>query len=971
MKTILKRVLFVLLLVPFISFAQKTISGKVTEQSSSLPLPGVNVVIKGTTTGTATDFDGNYQLNVNNGDVLVFSYVGYLPQEITYSGQSSIDIVMQEDASQLDEVVVIGYGSVKKEDLTGTTELVTEEDFNKGPIVSAQQLITGKVAGVSITSSSGAPGDGQEIRIRGNGSLSLNNNPLIVLDGVPIEGGIGGSRNALNMINPNDIESMVVLKDASATAIYGSRAANGVILITTKKGKDQEFKFNLNSFMTFYTPTEKVDVLSADQFRELINSTGDANAIALLGDENTDWQDLIYDDAIGQDHTFSANGKAGNVPMRFSLGYSNQEGILKTDKFERITGSFKLNPSFMDDHLKLELNGRGAYEENVFANRGAIGAAVGFDPTQSPYMDSNQYAGYFAWIDPNTGRQLNLATTNPLAQLNLRRDDAEVRRFIGNAKVDYKLHFFPDLTATVNVGVDVASSTGRTVTSAFMPSAQTGYNGSRYEYTNDNKNKLFDAYLTYTKTFNEKHDLTVVGGYSYQSFEFYNTSYDSDLEEDGLDYEFVDKSKNVLLSYFGRLNYGYDNRYLLTATLRADASSKLNPDDRWGLFPSVALAWNIHNEDFMGDDSFFNELKLRVGYGEIGNVNGLGDYRFLTRYTGSQSSANYQFGSEFYQTYRPEPVNEDLRWEVGKTLNVGLDYAIFNRRVYGSVNYYEKKTEDLIAYTFVDPFTNFGNRIDKNIGDMENKGLEVLLNVVPVKTEDFEWTISYNVAFNDNTVTNLPDQQFVGGIAGGVGNNIQTHLEGETPFSYLVYQQVYDQETGMPIEGVFVDRNGDNIINDDDRYIYKSPFADVLMGLNTNIAYKNWDLSVVTRASIGNYAYDNVASSNAYLRRATLNGILSNLHSDYYNTGFNELSENSLLSDYYIQEASFFKIDNITLGCRIDKLFEDVSFRVYGSVQNVLTITDYTGLDPEIYGGIDNNFYPRPRSFVFGVNIDF
>jgi iron complex outermembrane receptor protein len=963
--------------VPSILLAQTNVTGKVTEKSTSLPLPGVNVFIKGTTTGTATDFDGNYQININSGDILVFSYIGFVTQEITYTGQSPINVELTEDAAQLNEVVVTGYGSVRKEDLTGSADLIKAEDFNQGPIVSAQQLIQGKVAGVSVTSGSGAPGDGQSIIIRGLGSLSLTNSPLIVIDGVPIDnGGVGGSRNPLNLINPNDIESMVVLKDASATAIYGSRAANGVIMITTKKGKDRGFQFNVNSSFTSYTPVNKVDVLNTEQFTDLINSTGNANAIALLGDKSTDWQDAIYDSGNGSDHTISALGSAYGVPMRASLGYSDHQGILLTDNFKRTTGSLSLSPKLFDNHLKMELNARGMYTENRFANRGAIGSAVIFDPTQ-PIYNGSQYDGYFAWLDGGTGNQLNLAATNPLALLNLTNDTAEVRRIITNGKFEYNIHGFEDLTATLNVALDKSNSHGRTVTSDLIPTSDPTWNGSKFSYAQESTNKLFDAYLTYKKSINDVHNLNVVAGYSYQSFEYDNFSYNSELEEDALnnpgsdiEFEFVDKSKNVLLSYFGRLNYDYKGKYLLTATLRADASSKLNPKDRWGYFPSVAVAWNISREDFM-DNSVFNNLKLRVGYGEVGNVNGLGDYQFLTRYTGSNSGANYQFGSSFYQTYRPSPINENLRWEIGRTLNLGLDYSLFESRISGSINVYKKETQDLIASASIDPFTNFGSRVDSNIGDMENKGIEFAVNVIPVQTDDVQWSVGYNIALNDNKVTKLPFDQEVGGISGGVGNNIQIHTEGESPYSFLVFQQVYDA-AGKPIEGVYVDRNGDNIINNDDKYIKESPYADVIMGLNTNLSYKNWDLAIVTRANFGNYAYNNVASANGYLRLATNNGILSNIHTDYLNTGFQEITETNLLSDHYIQEASFFKIDNITLGYTWKDAFkEGGNIRFYGSVQNVATITDYDGLDPEITGGIDNNFYPRPRSAVFGVNIDF
>ena len=960
-----------MLLVPSLALAQSTISGTVSELENGFPLPGVNVIISGSSTGTTTDFYGKYQLTANNGDVLVFSYVGYTSQEVIFAGQAVLDVQLSEDASALDEIVLIGYGSVKKEDLTGAVDLITAKDFNQGPIVSAQQLISGKIAGVSVTSGSGAPGDGQTIRIRGNGSLGLSSNPLIVLDGIPLnDGGVGGSRNPLNLINPNDIESMVVLKDASATAIYGSRGANGVIIITSKKGKEGDFKFNVNASTTIHTAIDQVDVLSTEEFVGVINSTGDTAYIDLLGASDTNWQDEIYKDAIGKDFSFSALGSAFGVPMRASLGYTDHDGILRTDNFQRTTGSLNFSPSFLKEQLKVEVNLRGSVAKNTFADRSAIGSAVSFDPTQSPYDAGSQYGGYFAWIDAGTGNQSNLAQTNPLALLNLRDDTSQVDRFIANIKVDYTLPFVEGLKATFNLGHDSSMSDGVTLVSDLIPTSDSTFNGSKNTYNQEATNQLLDVYLTYITSFNDAHNLTAVAGHSYQAFEFDNTSYDSEAEEDGNDFEFIDRSKNVLLSYFTRLNYDYQGKYLLTATLRADASSKLNPDDRWGYFPSLAAAWNLHKEGFMSD-SFFDELKLRAGYGEVGNVNGLGDYRFLTQYVGSQSTANYQFGSSFYQTYRPEPINTELRWEVGRTTNIGLDYAILDGKLRGSVNAYMKETKNLIASSSVDPFTNFGNRIDANIGDMENKGIELSFDYTPIQNENFEWSINYNISFNDNKVTRLPFDQAVGGISGGVGNNIQTHTEGQTPYSFLVYQQVYDA-SGAAIEGVYIDRNGDDIINDDDRYIKESPFADVIMGFNTNLKYKNWDLSVISRANFGNYAYNNVAS-NAVFSQAIGNsgGFLRNIHSDYLNTGFMDYTETSLLSDHYVQEASFFKIDNITLGYTLKDAYKDTDIRFYGSAQNVLTVTNYEGLDPEIYGGIDNNFYPRPRSFVFGVNIDF
>ena len=959
--------LFCALLFAFNLHAQTSVNGKVVDDASE-PIGGVNVIIKGTSTGTATDFDGNFSINVSEGEVLVFSYVGYSTQEITFNGQLTLSVTMSEDASQLDEVLLIGYGSVTKDDLTGAADLITSDDFNTGSVLSPEQLISGKLAGVSVTSGSGAPGEGQAIRIRGLGSLSLTNSPLIVVDGVPLnDGGVGGSRNALNSINPSDIESMTVLKDASATAIYGSRGANGVILISTFKGKDSDFKYNFTSKFSTYTPIDKVDVLTADEFTEMITLSGDQAYIDNLGTYSTDWQDVIYQTALGKEYNYSITGNKYGVPMRFSIGMGEHDGVLIGDRFDRTTVSLNLNPSLLDDQLDVDFNFRYMDTQNDFADRGAIGNAVRFDPTK-PVFNGSQYGGYYAWIDPSSGNQYAIgAPTNPLALLNLIDDNSNVDRIISNIKLDYKLPFTEGLKATVNLGYDDANSDGSRTTSELIPTSDPTWNGSLSRYTQNANNTLLDAYLTYDKSFSDS-SLNAVVGYSYQAFEFDNYSYDSEAEEDGNDFEFIDKSKNVLLSYFGRVNYDVKGKYLFTATLRADASSKLNPDDRWGFFPSFAMAWNVDQEDFFKGD-IFDSLKLRLGYGQVGNVNGLGDYKFLTRYTGSTSTAYYQFGNSFYQTFRPEPINPNLRWEIGETINLGIDYTMFNSRLNGSINIYQKTTKDLIAYTLVDPFTNFGNRIDANIGDMENKGIELTFNVPLKQTDDYENVLDFNIAFNDNVVTRLPDQQFIGGISGGVGNTIQTHVEGESPYSFLVYQQVYDS-SGKPIEGVYVDRNGDNIINDDDRYIKEDPFADIIMGLTNSIRYKDWDFSVTARASIGNYAYNNLASNSVFNAAASVNNILNNIHSDYLSTGFIDFTENSLLSDHYIQEASFVKIDNISIGYNFTTN-SGCQVRLFGSLQNVATFTDYQGIDPEIYGGIDNNFYPRPQTGVFGVTFEF
>ncbi|HEY4540529.1 MAG TPA: SusC/RagA family TonB-linked outer membrane protein [Faecalibacter sp.] len=958
---------------PALLMAQNVVKGSVADQSTNTVLSGAEVTNITSGKTVVVDEKGNFSLEAENGDIIVISSFGYDDQEYTYTGQDQLQFQLSKTIdTALEEVVVIGYGTAKKEDVTGAVNQIGEKDFNKGSITSAQELVTGKISGVVVTSAGGAPGDGQNIIIRGNSSLSLNSQPLYVVDGVPLaENNIGGSRNPLDFINPNDIETMTILKDASATAIYGSRAANGVVMITTKKGKGRKFTFGYNSTTSIYQPTKLVDMMDANDFRQLVQQVGTPAEIAQMGTANTNWQKEIYKTAAGFDHSFSAMGNiGGKMPSRFSLSNTDQDGILKGDNINRTTASMSLAPSFFDDHLRFEFNARGSYIENTFANRDAIGASLEYDPTQPVYSGAPYFGGYHTWMNGIYKR--DLAPTNPVALLNEKDDTSEVRRFVGNAKMDYKLHFLPSVTATVNVGYDISNANGRAIVSENLPSTSQTWNGSYYKYDNQNYNKLLDAYLTFNKDFG-LHNLSVVAGYGYQYFNEYKYTYDSELFEQGNPvYQFIDRDHHTLLSYYGRFNYNYDNKYIVTGTLRADASSKFDEGEKWGYFPSVAVAWNISNEEFLKGSSFVNDLKLRAGFGQVGNVNGLGTFKYMTRYDISQSTAFYQFGSEFYQTYRPAPLSKGLKWEIAETLNIGLDYSLFKNRIYGSIDVYQKKTKDLIANVYVDPFTNFGNMIDKNIGDMENKGVEFSINADIIKTQDFDFKIGYNIALNDNKITNLSTDNRVGDIDGGTGNKIQIHREGNDPFSFFVYKQIYDAN-GKAIEGAYEDLNGDGVINDNDRYIYKDPFADVTMGFNTYFRYKNWDLSAAARANIGNYAYNNVASAKGYSRKATGNGqnYLSNVHRDYYNTGFVNITETNLLSDHYIQDASFLRIDNITLGYNLNEPIKGMNVRLYGAVQNVAVFTKYDGIDPEIYRGIDNNFYPRPRTFVFGLNVKF
>ena len=947
------------------AFAQQSVSGLITD-SSGTPLPGVNVIIQGTNVGVSSDFDGNYQINVDNGQILVFSYIGYDSVELTVNGANQ-DVKMTESDSELDEVVVIGYGTVKKKDLTGAVDLVTEKNFAKGSVVSPQQLIRGKVAGVSIVSNSGAPGDDSNVLIRGIGSLNLNSNPLYVVDGIPLDsGGVGGSRSPLNAINPADIEAISILKDASATAIYGSRAANGVVLITTKKGKTGDLKFNFSSRSSSFTPIDFVDVLNATQFKYAVQATGVSDYISRLGSNDTDWQNEIYETARAQNNSFSVSGGLLNMPFRASLGYTDQDGILMGDNFNRMTGSFNIAPSLLDGDLRASLNVRFVRSENDFANRGAIGSAVFFDPTKPVFGSSSNYGGYYTWLD-STGKKLALSPTNPLALLNLSDDESTVDRIITNLKLDYDLPL-DGLIATVNAGYDNSKGDGFSSQDKNMPTDAAGFNGSNNMYSNETTNLLFDAYLNYALE-SGKSNLSVTAGHSYQSFEYDNSSTASIeyLNPDGsvnsgssTSNSFIDTSKNVLLSYFGRINYSFDEKYLLTATLRADASSKLPSNDRWGQFFSAALAWNFY-------DDGVDKLKLRVGFGEVGNVNGLGDYNFLTRYVSSDSQAKYGFGNSFYSTYRPAPINKNLRWEVGQTTNFGIDFTFSDLKLSGSLNAYVKNTNDLIATAVIDPFTNFGTTIDANIGDMENKGVEFQLNSTLYESDDLKFDISYNVSVNDNKITRLDNEQNVGGI--GFGAFIQRHETGKSPYTYYVYKQIYDHK-GRPIEGSYADLNGDGRINNDDRYFYKDPYADVLMGLTASITYKDFDLSMASRASLGNYSSNRMMAASVENQIWNL-GRLSNVHSSYLDTGFLYFSDKNGVSDHYIQNASFFKLDNVTLGWTVDNVIDNNPMRLYISADNLLTITEYEGIDPEITGGLDSNFYPRSRAIALGLDINF
>lgn len=970
--------LLILAAVLFTNFAiaQQTVSGTVTDAQTGETLIGVNILVVGTSTGTITDFDGYYSVTLSEGmNELQFSYTGYQSQTIAVNGQTTINVELAA-GEVLDEVVVIGYGTVKREDATGAIQTVSTKDFQKGAITSAQDLIAGKVAGVQITPSS-APGEAAAIRIRGGSSLSASNDPLIVVDGVPIEtGAVSGARNALSLVNPNDIETFTVLKDASATAIYGSRASNGVILITTKKGRlGKKLSVNYNGNVAFSNPIQTVEVLSANEYRALIEKQFPANhpARTLLGSADTDWQDQIYQTGVMTDHNLSLSGGAFDVlPYRLAVGYTNQTGILKRDEFTRTTASLNLSPSFINNTLQFNLNTKAMWNNNFFANRGAIGSAAYFDPTQPVFDEGNPYGGYFTWTNPN-GTPNTLAPDNPLALLNQRDDQSDVQRYIINGSVDYRFGFLPELRANLNLGYDISKGEG---TINVPENAAFSYNeaiggGEDNTYSQERRNELLEFYLNYVKDLGNTR-LDVMGGYSWQHFYQESSFRNSNIRGTDIT-EGEDSGELYLLSLFGRLNYSIMDRYLFTFTLRRDGTSRFSPDNRWGLFPAAAFAWKILDNASVGP---LNNLKLRLGYGVTGQQDVGGYYLYLPSYTASFDNARYQLGNQFYTTLRPEGYDANIKWEETTTYNVGLDFGFLDGRLNGAIEYYYRQTTDLLNYIPVPAGTNLTNFINTNVGDLENRGVELSLNAIPVETDKLMWEIGFNVTMNQNEITRLtatddPNYPGVatGGISGGVGNTIQIHSVGFPASSFLVYEQVYDA-AGIPIEGLFVDRNGDGQVTPDDRYRFENPAPDAFFGLTSNFSYGNFDFSFAARASVGNYMYNNRLSDGSdYNRLYQSTNYLGNILSRYTEVDF---TTPRYFSDHFIEDASFLKVDHFTVGYNFSEVIKNINtLRVYATLQNPIIITKYQGIDPEVFGGIDGSIYPRSRTFLIGLNANF
>ena len=959
----------------------RTIKGEVTDAQNGEALIGATVMVEGEKGGTVTDFDGNFSLQVSSSAKKIkVSYIGYIDKVLSIS--DNMKVKLESDSKALADVVVIGYGTARKSDLTGSVATVKSKDFNKGLVSSPEQLINGKVSGVQIMSNSGSASAGSTIRVRGGASLNASNDPLIVLDGVPLEqGGISGnSSNFLSMINPSDIESMTVLKDASSTAIYGSRASNGVIIITTKKGQQGAVKVNFNTTNSLQTRAQMVDMLSRDEFVNVINQFGTDNQKSLLGDTNTDWNDEVYRTAFGTDNNLSVSGSIDKwLPFRVSVGYYNQSGLVRKDNVERWTGNVVLTPSFFQDHLKLTINAKGTLNNNSFNNGGAVWAAATFNPTIPVYSGNDKYGGYNEALDAD-GYPVNAGVRNPRGLVDLYDSKSKVSRFIGSMDVDYKVHFLPDLKLHATVGADYAKGDGTVYVPAY---AAQSYNkdeslgGSDYKYgPQKNENRLLTLYANYAKYFEDiKSNVDLTAGYDYQYWKSTTPLYYTKSAA-GTNLSTVKASdyRHVMLSYYGRINYSFDGKYLLTATVRRDASSRFSKDTRWGTFPSVALGWTLTEEPWLKNQKVLSNLKLRASYGVTGQQEGIGNYNYLPVYTYSVAGTEAFINGQYINTYRPEAYVSDLKWETTTSWNFGLDFGFLDGRIGGAIDFYTRKTKDLLASVPTAAGTNFSKTILTNVGNVDSKGIEVSLNATPIQTKDWEWNLSYNFTWQNMKVKNLSL------IKGGSQTNVkvgpsidayqfQVLSEGYEPYMFYVYHQLYDSKTGKPIEGAYADLNNDGEINESDLYRYHSPAPKYIMGLSTSLRYKQLTLGMSFRANIDNYVYNGMGMSTGAFETVSYNNSqLNNLNTSFLKTGF---KTRQYLSDYYVENASFLKLDNLSFSYNVGKINKWASLTVSAMVQNVFTITGYSGTDPEVPNGMDNSFYPRPRTYSVSLGLQF
>ena len=959
----------------------RTVKGEVTDAQNGEALIGATVMVEGEKGGAVTDFDGNFSLQVSSSAKKIkVSYIGYIDKVLAISDK--MQVKLESDSKALADVVVIGYGTARKSDLTGSVATVKAKDFNKGLVSSPEQLINGKVSGVQIMSNSGSASAGSTIRVRGGASLNASNDPLIVLDGVPLEqGGISGnSSNFLSMINPSDIESMTVLKDASSTAIYGSRASNGVIIITTKKGQQGGLKVNFNTTNSMQTRAQMVDMLSHDDFVNVINQFGTDNQKSLLGNANTDWNDEVYRTAFGTDNNLSLSGSIGKyLPFRVSAGYYNQSGLVRKDNVERWTGNVVLTPSFFQDHLKLTINAKGTLNNNSFNNGGAVWAAATFNPTIPVYSGNSNYGGFNEALDAD-GYPVNAGVRNPRGLVDLYDSKSKVSRFIGSMDVDYKVHFLPDLKLHATIGADYAKGDGTIYVPTYAAQAfnkDESLSGSDYKYgPQKNENRLLTLYANYAKYFeNIKSNVDLTAGYDYQFWKSTTPLYYTKSAA-GTTLSTVKASdyRHVMLSYYGRVNYSYDGKYLLTATVRRDASSRFSKDTRWGTFPSVALGWTLTEEPWLKDNKVVSNLKLRASYGVTGQQEGIGNYNYLPVYTSSVTGAEALINGQYITTYRPEAYVSDLKWETTTSWNFGLDFGFLNGRIGGAIDFYTRKTKDLLASVPTAAGTNFSKTILTNVGNVDSKGIEVSLNATPIQTKDWEWNLSYNFTWQNMKVKNLSLTQGGSQTNVKVGPSIDAYQfqvlsEGYEPYMFYVYHQLYDSETGKPIEGAYADLNGDGEINDADLYRYHSPAPKYIMGLSTSLRYKQLTLGMSFRANIDNYVYNGMGMSTGAWETVSYNNLqLNNLNTSFLKTGF---KTRQYLSDYYVENASFLKLDNLSLSYNVGKINKWASLTVSAMVQNVFTITGYSGTDPEVPNGMDNSFYPRPRTYSVSLGLQF
>ena len=1026
MKTLQKKLLLLLLMLPFGLLAQNTLKGVVLDGTNNQPLPGVNVLVTGTTNGTTTDFDGNFTLtNIKKGEKISFSYIGFTDETLIYENQKTITITLKEDQKELKDVVVIGYGTTTKKDATGSLQSITTKDFNKGSIVSADQLLTGKAPGVRITNNGGQPDSAPNIRIRGGASLNANSSPLIVIDGIPVDNTTpAGVSNPLSLINPNDIESFTILKDASAAAIYGSRASNGVIIITTKKGSSGSPEFNYSSNVTIGKVGKKIDMMNGKQFTNFIqtyhpsltNSLGiDDPSTAVIDDlstpevegrilSNTDWQDAIYRTSISTDHNFSAKANLyGKIPFRASVGYTRNEGLVKTNDYERLSYSLKMTPKVFSDHLKIDANAKGIFtNKNAIDEGGALGGAINMDPTK-PIRDNsstNRFGGYYQdFVLDGSGNPTNTISGqyNPVALLMQRTRPERAVRFLGNIEFDYKMHFLPELRAVVNLGLDASEAQ---IKERFSNNAMATYRvinsgadyvfnpGKNYEENQTMTNTTLDSYLVYTKSLNgflTKFDIQ--GGYSYQNFkndgnkEIYRYNETTGVREVlPNDNNPNNRYYNVLnlQSFFGRANFDLTNKYLLTLSLRADGSSLFREDKRWGYFPAAALAWKLKEEEFIKNINFINDVKVRLGVGKTGQqdiTGNVGFYPSTPLFTIGSNNSQYLDNSNLYSAL---VFNEDLTWEKTTTYNLGIDFDLFkNNFLSGSFDIYRRETTDLLARVPLPPGQGLSDTFIKNVGSTESKGFELSLNFKPVKTDNFNLEIATNVAYSYVEITDLKDATTLsagGSLPTGTNVNIAQNAVGFQPYSFWVFQQLYDGN-GAAIPGAFVDRNADGVITNDDRY-YKAVTPNWTFGFGINFNYKQWDFSSSFRGQLGGQVYNARKLTSGWVDRSipTNSNSLSNVL-DFYNGAadiqFQNYNGNATFSDYFLEDATFLRCENIVLGYRFNKFYKNSSMRVYGAINNPFILTKYTGQDPENFGAIDNNFYPRPTSFTFGLNFDF